>query len=173
MAKTTAALTLLAALAAATPPAHAGFDTLAGKWMSEPLALEDAPDCAPETVSVTVSGYPDKPKMTVKAGGSIDLDLQLAKGEDGKVFVERGGWLNRFGLSDKTTREALENHEPFVWARETDTGAVLYRARITEEGGLNLFRLALEPVDDALAATFELTDGDCQFGPATTSLFKQ
>lgn len=154
-------------------PALAGFEALAGRWQSEPIVIDSAPACAPETITVTIAGNGDKPDIAIKAGSAVDLDTTLAKGEDGAVFVEQSGWLKRFGMSDETQRDAFMNLEPVLWARETGTGVVIYRARIQDNGTLNLFRLALEPVDGGIAATLELAEGDCRVEPFTTSLIGQ
>ena len=70
------ALVAGAALAGlASTPGEAGFDALKGRWQSEAIAVEGASACAPEAISVTVSGRANKPRIAVEAGPSVDLDL--------------------------------------------------------------------------------------------------
>lgn len=163
-------LLIAGVLAVIAAPAWAGWDVVAGRWANEALTGVDSADCAPTALSVAIGKDSNAPAVTVKAEPLIDLDVTLTRGKDSDVFIERGGWMKRFGMSDETTRDALIGHKPVLWARETGTGAVIYRARITKDGTLNILRLALEPVDGGIAATLDLTQDDCRIEALTAAL---
>lgn len=163
----------LAVLCVANTQSLAGFSELAGRWQSDPLLLDEAPPCAPETISVSIDGDGSDARIEIQAGPDVDLDIRLVADDAHAVLVEPSGWMQRFGMSDATTRDSLIGHKPILWARESGEGAVVYRAQIAENGTLDLMRLALDPVDGAIAATLELASGNCRLDPITTSLLPQ
>lgn len=153
-------------------PASADFSNVLGDWQSETILLDPPNSCAPSDIKIKLSGSANKVSVKIKAGDAISLDATLATGKDGKVFVEESGWMSQFGFGDESTRDDLIANKPVIWARETGTGAIIYRSQISKNGALEVLRLALEPVDGAITATIALTSADCIIDPFTTSLTK-
>ncbi|MEM9207098.1 MAG: hypothetical protein AAGA88_12285 [Pseudomonadota bacterium] len=166
------ALTALAFLIATSGIAVASTEALIGEWEGNPVAAEDLPECANDEAILSFSGSDSDLKIAFEFGDVTSITGSFVPGATEGVYTRKAGIMSRLGLSDETTRDQMIQHERVVWARKSQNGIILYGAQITEAGGLDMARIALDPVDGGVVASIDIDNDECRIADLSIPLFK-
>jgi hypothetical protein len=112
-------------------------------------------DGAEVPVEATLRRQADGFELDLELPGALPLRARLVPTDRPQVFEVAAGGGGLFGFFDGGDQSSPFDGTPLIWARTSAVGLVAYRLMIGSNGGLNLVRIALEPVDGQLQLRFE------------------